>query len=198
LKFLQGQPIMPNLITMATFDDAVAAALAKNYLESEGIPALLHDESSVATDWLLSNAIGGIKLQVALHHLERAEFLLERISGRNRADNLPHEEAMPEAIAAPDKAAQIRAKQQEMEEEQRAEEIDRMPCNLLVDRLFRATVMGFLFIPLQFYAIWLLLQAFGALDDVDPRRRWKFWVSIFLNIPLMGTALFLLSLLLNR
>ena len=59
--------------TVATFHDTSAAAVAKNFLDNEGIPSILLDEATVATDWMLSTAIGGIKLQVAPHHIERAE-----------------------------------------------------------------------------------------------------------------------------
>jgi Putative prokaryotic signal transducing protein len=170
------------LVTMATFDDPIAAAMAKNYLESEGIPAILLDESSVATDWLLSNAIGGIKLQVFVRHVERAEFLLDRIPKKLDDDDEPllHHSVDPEA------SIEWRTKQQEIAEELRAEQIDQSPCNLLVDRLFRATVLGFLFFPLHFYAIWLLLDVFVVFKEIEPQRRWKVWFSLLCNIPLIG------------
>ena len=58
--------------TVATFQTAVDAAVAKNFLESQGIPVMLRDEETVATTWALASAIGGIKLQVDAIHVERA------------------------------------------------------------------------------------------------------------------------------
>src|SRR5262245_5577731 len=52
------------LVTVASYDDAVSARLAFNHLREAGLPAVLMDENTVAMDWLLSNAIGGIKIQV--------------------------------------------------------------------------------------------------------------------------------------
>ncbi len=61
------------LVTVATYQDPVGAAMARNVLESEGIAAYLLDEMTVVT---FAGAIGGIMLQVAPADLERAETLL--------------------------------------------------------------------------------------------------------------------------
>ena len=45
-------------------------------LESEGIPVFLFDEFTITMDWLLSNAIGGVKVQVPEPYLERAREIL--------------------------------------------------------------------------------------------------------------------------
>ncbi len=45
-------------------------------LESEDIPVFLFDEFTVTMDWLLSNAIGGVKVQVPEPYLERARAIL--------------------------------------------------------------------------------------------------------------------------
>lgn len=52
------------LVTIATFDQPTPAHLAKNALDEAGIQATVADASLVSMDWLLSNAIGGIKVQV--------------------------------------------------------------------------------------------------------------------------------------
>ena len=68
--------MLERYVTVAAFQDPMAATMAKNYLEEKGIPAILLDETTVATDWLLSGAIGGVKVQVRPIHVERAEMLL--------------------------------------------------------------------------------------------------------------------------
>jgi hypothetical protein len=52
------------LVTIATFDQAAQARLAQNALEAKGIKAMVSDENLVAMDWLLANAVGGVKVQV--------------------------------------------------------------------------------------------------------------------------------------
>ncbi len=51
-------------VTVATFGSPALAHLARLKLESEEIPCVIVDENIVAMDWLLSPAVGGIKLQV--------------------------------------------------------------------------------------------------------------------------------------
>jgi hypothetical protein len=165
---------MPDrLVTVATFHQPVAATLAKNFLESEGIPAVLFDESTVATDWMLSTAIGGIKLQVAPEHLERAEFLLGRIQEERDQDEMPP--APQTAIAT-----------QEIAEEMQSEREDKKPINQLADRLFRSAVFGLILCPVQAYVLILLLQLRWEEGKVSPNRRWKVWASMLLNVPLMS------------
>lgn len=66
-------------ITVATFDDSVRANMARLKLESEGIACFLADEMLVSTDWLMSNAVGGIKLQVREGQVAAARAILARV-----------------------------------------------------------------------------------------------------------------------
>jgi len=52
------------------------ADLAKARLEAEGIPAFAADEYIVRFDWFYSNAVGGIRLQVAEPDAELAMEIL--------------------------------------------------------------------------------------------------------------------------
>lgn len=66
-----------NLVTLATYLYIMPAETAKWALEEQGIPAYLGDANTVVMDWLLGNAIGGIKLNVAESDVPRAmEFLM--------------------------------------------------------------------------------------------------------------------------
>ncbi|MFS4454629.1 DUF2007 domain-containing protein [Maribacter sp. 2304DJ31-5] len=49
---------------LATFEYAADVQIIKGKLESEGIPVFLRDENTLNSDPLISNAIGGVKLQV--------------------------------------------------------------------------------------------------------------------------------------
>lgn len=52
------------LTQIASFSDPYVAHLAKLQLESAGIVAVLDGEHHVAMDWMISNAVGGVKLLV--------------------------------------------------------------------------------------------------------------------------------------
>ncbi len=171
------------LVTVAAFQDTVAASLAKNYLESQGIPASLFDETTVATDWLLAGAIGGVKLQVAPIHVERAEMLL------SRNENDSDDEEPEETPAAPQTAIAA----QEIAEDLKSDHEDKQPINKLVDRLFRVAVLGFLFWPLQLYTLWLLFQLMNEQGTVSADRRWKVWVCVILAPIIVVMSFFLFT-----
>ena len=176
------------LLTVATFQDPIAAAMAKNFLESEGIAACLIDEATIATDWMIATAIGGIKLQVGALQLERAELLLAQVRAmRDEADEEEDEPLPATGIAA-----------QEIAEDLQAEEEDKAAINQMTDKLFRSTVFGLIFWPLQLYALYLLLLIMGDDGTVSANRRWKIWASIFLSVPLMALIVIPLLWLLQR
>jgi hypothetical protein len=173
------------LKTVAAYNDPVEAAMARNYLEAAGIQVLLLDEMTIATDWGLGNAIGGIKLQVHGWHLERAEMLLSRLD-RERSEH-PEKRDHPETgIATPETADELREEQEE-----------ESPRNLLVERAFRATVFGLLFWPLQFYALILLLSIPSTPGVIRPRNRWKVWACFLLSLPLISVAVLVITLVIH-
>ncbi len=61
---------------LARLRDGLEARMLLGRLESEGIPCRLEDEHTINTDWLLSNALGGVKLQVPKAQLETALEIL--------------------------------------------------------------------------------------------------------------------------
>ena len=75
---------MEKLVTVATFDFRAEAEVAKLFLEEQGIQAFLADDNLVGMDWFLSNAVGGVKLQVAASDVDRARDILEQIEHRRR------------------------------------------------------------------------------------------------------------------
>jgi hypothetical protein len=72
---------MVNLITVATFGQAHELAVVRARLEWEGIPCHLKDEFTVQAHPFYSNAIGGIKLQVASEDVDRARAILVEAGG---------------------------------------------------------------------------------------------------------------------
>ena len=63
-------------ITVATFTYPTEVALIKSYLEAEGIAFNMKDELAVQADNFLSNAIGGVKLQVKPEDVERVKQIV--------------------------------------------------------------------------------------------------------------------------
>ncbi len=64
------------LVTIATFSYPTEAYIPKTKLESEGIWAFVADADTVTANWLYSNAIGGVKLQVKKDDVDRAVAIL--------------------------------------------------------------------------------------------------------------------------
>ena len=101
------------LTTVAAFDEPVRANLARNVLEAAGIPVIISDSEIVAMDWLLSNAVGGIKVQVREEDAERAAAALAAEFGDeagHATDALDEDELTRQALA------------EEREDESRAED----------------------------------------------------------------------------
>ncbi|WP_444912317.1 putative signal transducing protein [Microbulbifer sp. PAAF003] len=66
------------LVTVARFSFPYEAQIAKARLESEGIHAFIADEHTVNMQWLYSNAMGGIRLQVSERDLDEANKILNQ------------------------------------------------------------------------------------------------------------------------
>ena len=67
--------------TLASFSQPVEAHLLRLRLEAEGITAYLRDENMIALDWLYSNALGGVKVDVADEDYEAALRIFESAGG---------------------------------------------------------------------------------------------------------------------
>lgn len=70
---------MNSLITIATFRYPHDAYVIKGKLESEGVRVFLKDELTIQTYNFISNAVGGIKMQVEASEYERAASILKTI-----------------------------------------------------------------------------------------------------------------------
>ncbi len=75
------------LKTVATFEYAHFAHLAKGKLESEDIECFIFDEHTSSMNWFYNNAIGGIKLKVRAEDLTRAQLILQETSNAVQEDS---------------------------------------------------------------------------------------------------------------
>ena len=64
---------------IGAFEYVADVQIIKGKLESEGIPVFLKDENTLNSDPLISNAIGGVKLQVYSKDKERALAIYNEI-----------------------------------------------------------------------------------------------------------------------
>lgn len=69
------------LTTIATYSFPYEAQIARAMLDSECIPAFIADEQTINMQWLYSNAMGGVRLQVPEIFVQQAiELLAEDFS----------------------------------------------------------------------------------------------------------------------
>ena len=65
-----------SLITVGSYIDPIQAHIASGRLESEGIPVIVADEHYIWANWMLSNALGGVKVQVPAAYEDQARQIL--------------------------------------------------------------------------------------------------------------------------
>jgi hypothetical protein len=183
------------LVTVATYDDAISARMALNHLCEAGLTAVLSDESTVAMDWLLSNAIGGIKVQVHSKDAAMAHRLLEE---HHRGDEAPEAEPptdeMEEASVrgkAPwdDEAEESLRAGDEIEDDDEADIEEEPP---LSDRernglrAFRGALLGILFPPIELYVLYLVYKVFVSDERLGARYRKMAWVAGVIMLIVLG------------
>ncbi|RTE54546.1 DUF2007 domain-containing protein [Arenibacter aquaticus] len=70
---------IPEFYTLATFEYVADVQILKGQLESDGIPVFLRDENTLNSDPMISNAIGGVKLQVYYSDRGRATDIYNEV-----------------------------------------------------------------------------------------------------------------------
>ena len=156
------------MVTVATFDMPTEAHLAKGLLEANGLAAFLADELTVGVAWHLSNAIGGIKLQVAESDVELATGILAA-----------REDASIEAEG-------MLADLPEVEESEAEPPLS--TADKTVDRAVRAALLAlilFPFFPLYFYSLWLLGRLAFSGQKISPNKRRRMRLAVLLNLPML-------------
>ena len=83
---------MEKLVTVATYNFPAEADVQRLLLEQEGIQTFLADGNLVGMDWLYSNAVGGVKIQVAASDADRAMTILAKHCAAKTADELSGED----------------------------------------------------------------------------------------------------------
>ncbi|MES2274697.1 MAG: DUF2007 domain-containing protein [Bacteroidota bacterium] len=65
-----------HIITFQTFYDPMLAHIIRARLESNGIPCFISDENTIGANPFYNQAIGGIKLNIFEHDIEKANAIL--------------------------------------------------------------------------------------------------------------------------
>jgi hypothetical protein len=165
-----------DLVTVATFMTAPEAHIARNALDAAGIRSVVTDGETVAMDWLLSNAIGGVKVQCRAADAERAAELINNHFGRDDVSADPGVDAAEMTDDGPH-ADETEAGPPPPDPDQLDAERQRNAYQLVFVAFF-----GLLFCPLQFYAAYLLLiTAFGD-GQLTPQSRFHLILGGMLNI----------------
>jgi Putative prokaryotic signal transducing protein len=84
---------LPSIVTLRQFLTVQEAVMAKSILDSAGIESFLADENVISMNWLWSNALGGVKLQVRKTDVAVASELLEQKLSEAAASADPDEAA---------------------------------------------------------------------------------------------------------
>lgn len=171
------------LVTVATFANPVETHVARSCLEASGLKAFLTDEETASMVWYLTNALGGIKLQVGEQDADEALALLAESAG-TASPSADQPEAMP---SPPTEAAQPRALNGAEPGEPESVLTEREQN---ADRALRGAVFGLLLLPLQLYVFWLLLKVFFSEERLGPDQRWRAVIAALMNLPLMVCLLF--------
>ncbi|MGV3605328.1 MAG: putative signal transducing protein [Planctomycetaceae bacterium] len=192
--------------TIARFENAAAANMAKNLLAEEGIRAFLGSESIVGALWHEGIALGGIKLQVLV---EDAEAALKVLEDRHREGELSRvDESEFGADAEEDRFTDEEDEGDETYEDDSyyGDEVvdaddysDDLPdepteADQTVTRAFRASVMGMIFFPVQIVSMYYLSQLISKDSKLSPGYRRYFWIALGLNM----LTLFVMSYFLLR
>jgi len=64
------------MVTICSYSTPYEANIVKSLLESAGIPVFIADEYTIGMNWLYSNALGGVKVQVPESLASEAQELL--------------------------------------------------------------------------------------------------------------------------
>ncbi len=65
--------------TLATFDSVLQAHVAAGRLQAEGLDAVIADANHAAADWLVMQALGGVKIRIPAEQYDAARAVLARV-----------------------------------------------------------------------------------------------------------------------
>ena len=155
------------LVTVATFSTLTEETIAKNKLEDAGLNIFLADSTTVQVAWHLSAAVGGIKLQVMDVDADRAVSLL------GSADTVPISDGQSSSCQTSDYF--------KPEFGDNYEDVYVSPIDKIVKRAFLCAVLGLVWLPLQFYSLWLLTRIAFDPAPLSSANRRRILITILID-----------------
>lgn len=168
------------LVTIARYQNVSTANLAKNKLEIAGIASFLADAETINTDWLLSNALGGVKLQVEASDADRAR---EQLS--YEMDEASLEALDQEAVESADEWTEPHGT---TSDEPLAPLSDREE---LAKRAWRGALLSLLFPPLFLLIGWMVFRIYLSDEPLGQPYRRQAWLAGLMSLPALCFAMWL-------
>jgi hypothetical protein len=167
------------LVTIATFDQAAQAHVAKNVLEAAGIPAAISDEETVSMLWSVSTAVGGVKIKVLAEDADRALAVLDKELGPEDSTVDPEEFAAEAEAAAPEEGAEPITAPEPSPAAPPADARDGTPSarDEYARRVFFTAWLGVFLLPVALFALYLFLRAACGSGPLSARGRFNLFVG---------------------
>ena len=184
---------MARFVTVATYDETFRADIARSAIQDAGIEVRIADREIVAMEWVLSAAVGGIKVQVPAAEAYRAREVLESAFRDLREGGIDEDELARQAMEAapeddvpppPSDAVQTTAVAEVVESTPAGETDER---EQYARRFLLSAVFGIFFAPLAPYALYLFLNAAfgpGRLSSEGWRRVFYGGFALVASFPL--------------
>jgi hypothetical protein len=171
-------------VTVAVFDLPPLAHVARDRLEEAGIKAIVADDQMVGMDWLLSTAIGGVKVQVWEEDADRALTVLEEGAEEPAGEQSDHPAPPTEESDGYEPTEEDFAAEPEARVESAAP-----PDPDGRDRLARRALfvgwIGLALCPVTAYAFYVCLNATFGPGEISDRGRFELavaWVTVLLGV----------------
>jgi hypothetical protein len=176
------------MVTVGAFTTVTEAEAARLLLDSHGIACVLSDAETISMAWIMSNAVGGVKLLVAEADANRARQLLARRPARRGATD-------DYGLDAPAPSRSLTAVHQVDDPEEALSMPDPREADDTVDRAWRAAIFGLVYGPvvMHLYSLFLLLQLPWVQSRVSPDHRGRLWVAAAVDALVMLAVIVVLQ-----
>lgn len=176
-----------SLVTVCSCFSVEEAYVLKNLLEAEGITVFLADEITTGFAWHLSNAIGGVKLQVPAEQADRAAALLAKPEHRLAASEIDALAETPEPSECEEDRQDLQSASEEPDSEAADSEPDavpELPGDAIVRRAWNTAIVGIFVCPptLHLYSLWLLARLALSNREVSPSVSAKQAVAFLIDL----------------
>ena len=192
------------LVTIATYWSPVEANLARNALDAAGVRAILVGEETVGMAWHLTNAIGGVKVQVRSADADRATELLDAISPADDATAADDPDDYGQDSGEADDGFEAEHDREGDEKNEAGKTKVDAPDRALTrreldaDKALRVAMLGLLMIPLQLYVFWLLARVYVSEEPLAADKRWSALVAGAINFPFVLLVFVYVSIMINE